>query len=67
MDKKVIYVNFSSTSRKSKSNPQSNEHKIIKQKKSFFDMIIDKCKALFGTSGDTKCLKKADPHYKYWL
>lgn len=67
MDKKVIYVDFNSTSRKTKSNPQSNEHKIIKQKKSFFDIIIDRFKALFGKSSNSKYLKKANPRYKHWL
>lgn len=60
MDNKVIYVDFNSTSRK------SNEHKVIKQKKSFFRAIIDRFKALFGKSNN-KCLKKANPRYKHWL
>lgn len=67
MDNKVIYVDFNSTSRKINSNPQSNEHKIIKQKKSFFDIIIDRFKALFGKSSTRKYLKKANPRYKHWL
>lgn len=68
MDNKVIYVDFNSTSRKTKSTSSpSNEHKVIKQKKSFFDIIIDRFKALFGKSSNTKYLKKADPRYKHWL
>lgn len=67
MDNKVIYVDFNSTSRKTKSSPPNNEHKVIKQKKSFFDIIIDRFKALFGKSSNNKCLKKANPHYKHWL
>ncbi len=66
MDNKVIYVDFNSTSRKTKSGPKGNEHKVIKQKKSFFRAIIDRFKALFGKSNN-KCLKKANPRYKHWL
>lgn len=69
MDKKVIYVDFKTASKKSRhANTLSNrELSLVQKKKSFMQKIFEKLKSIVNRLRKNKKLNTDVIHRKHWL
>lgn len=69
MEKKVIYVDFKAASRKYKHKNDSkvDQVKIVKQQKSYVQLLIFKLKKILSIFSKHKSNNNEDPRYKHWL